>query len=336
MENLTQTVTLYEKMQMKYIRMRNRFKKWQIKGREKISFMVIPHSEKVVISLDMSFSMLLFLSFLASLLFVLSLGFLVYYSFIFDRNEEIFLTSNQDQTTFIYYNLLSEDLEESVRDLESQTEKLNMLAWDEVSWKRLITQDYFPEITLLRPDYNEMETNLNLYPQTVLAYSEMSVRLKKLEPVFHNGIDYLDMRESIFLNIPRGRPLGAGVGNVTSSWGNRMDPFGILPVGEFHSGIDFAAAEGTPIYATASGYIPKTEFSTGGLGRSVRINHDNGFFTLYGHCSQILVKEGDVVKRGDKIALVGQTGKATGAHVHYEVRIGLDSPMDPEEFINLD
>ncbi|MCE9499074.1 MAG: M23 family metallopeptidase [Leptospira sp.] len=71
-------------------------------------------------------------------------------------------------------------------------------------------------------------------------------------------------------------------------------------------------------------------------GKSVRIDHENGFYTLYGHCSLILVTKGMKVKRGDKIALVGATGKATGPHLHYEVHIGMDPPVDPKEFINID
>jgi murein DD-endopeptidase MepM/ murein hydrolase activator NlpD len=336
LENLTHSETLYEKMIIASLRFRKRWHFWQGKGREKISFLVVPHSEQVVLKLDMSFSMLIFLSAISIILISLSFWFLVYYSFIWKGDPAVLLDSNADRTKFLYYSLLAEDMEESIENLEKQTEELNLLAWDEVSWKKLITQDYFPEPAIPSPDYNDMETNMNLFPKTVQNYSENSVRLKKMEPVFHNAIDYLDRRETIFQNMPRGRPLAPGVGNVTSTWGYRMDPFGILPTGEFHSGIDFAAGEGTPIYATAPGIVPKLEFSTGGLGKAIRINHENGFYTIYGHSSQVLVQEGMQVKRGDKIGLVGQTGKATGSHVHYEVHIGLDPSMDPEEFINLD
>lgn len=336
LENSTYTTTLYERTLIQWLRLKKTWTRWQKKGKEKISFLIVPHSEKVVLNLEMSFHMLFFLSFLAGLLLALSLSFLVYFSFFWERDEEVFIGSNKDQATFLYYHFLSQDLEKGIQNLEKTTEEMNLLAWDEVSWNRLITQDYFPEITNTAMDYGEMETNMNLYPQTVQSFAQALVRLKRMEPVFHNAIDYLYMRESIFHNIPRGRPLAAGVGTVTSLWGYRPDPFGILPTGESHSGIDFAAAEGTPIYATAPGIIPKTESSTGGLGKAVRIYHENGFISVYGHCSQILVSEGDTVKRGDKIALVGRTGKATGSHVHYEVRIGQDPSMDPEEFINLD
>lgn len=221
-----------------------------------------------------------------------------------------------------------------MEELESMTESLNLLAWEEIPEKEMITQDYLLKEEF-RKDASELDSNLLLFQQVVTTYTQFGVRLGNLVPNFQNAIDYLSMRESIFYSMPRGRPLKPGVGVVTSTFGYRSDPFGILPVGEYHSGIDFAAGEGTPIYATGPGIIA-VDTAVGGLGKSVRINHENGFFTLYGHCSLILVNPGDRVKRGDKIALVGQTGKATGAHVHYEVRIGLDAPLDPEEYINLD
>lgn len=269
-------------------------------------------------------------------MFLLSFGYLVYFSFFKKQESEIFIQANKDKTTFLFYNLLMNDMGSSVEDLEEETENLNILAWEEVPWKKIISQDYRKEDEVT-PDVSvDMETNMDLYSDTVGEYAHWKKRLRLLTPVFQNGLDYLDTRESIFQAIPRGRPLKPGVGVVTSTYGIRIDPFGILNTGEFHTGIDFAAAEGTPIYASAPGIVVETEWSNYGLGRSVRINHENGFYTLYGHCSQILVRPGQMVRRGERIALVGATGKATGAHVHYEVRIGLDSPLDPEEFINLD
>jgi len=336
LENSVHNTTLYEKFLVFLLQSRRKFLKFREKSREKVSFVLIPHSEKHVLSLNLSFAMLLFFAFLSGVFFFLSFIFLIYFSFIWQGNPDIIQDSTREETTFLYYRLLSFEMEKGIRDLEKTTEEFNLLAWGEVSWNRLITQDYYPEPRLETSDYREMNTNMNLYPNTVQKYSEFVLSLRKMQPVFENAMDYLSLRESIFYNIPRGRPLGPGVGHVTSLWGQRMDPFGILPIGEFHSGIDFAAAHGTPIYATAPGRVAKSESTTGGLGRYVRIFHENGFISVYGHCSEILVKEGDFVKRGDKIALVGRTGKATGSHVHYEVRIGIDPSINPEEYINLE
>ncbi|GBF41034.1 metalloendopeptidase [Leptospira ellinghausenii] len=330
----TYVTTAYERLQIAHLRWRKRLQKWISRSREKVSFVLIPNDEKPLAQIEISVGMLGFLFGLSVSLVLLSFGLLLYFSFFFERNLSLEKKTETQLVSFLFYDLLSRDLRESVEELESMTESLNLLAWEEIPEKEMITQDYLLKEEF-RKDASELDSNLLLFQQVVTTYTQFGVRLGNLVPNFQNAIDYLSMRESIFYSMPRGRPLKPGVGVVTSTFGYRSDPFGILPVGEYHSGIDFAAGEGTPIYATGPGIIA-VDTAVGGLGKSVRINHENGFFTLYGHCSLILVNPGDRVKRGDKIALVGQTGKATGAHVHYEVRIGLDAPLDPEEYINLD
>ncbi len=103
----------------------------------------------------------------------------------------------------------------------------------------------------------------------------------------------------------------------TSNFGKRKDPF--TGEDEFHYGIDIAASHGSPVFATADGYVHKIkEEKTGG--RVIILNHGGGVTTVYCHLSKFNVKEGQKVKRKDVIGFVGQTGKAIGPHVHYEVR----------------
>jgi murein DD-endopeptidase MepM/ murein hydrolase activator NlpD len=94
-----------------------------------------------------------------------------------------------------------------------------------------------------------------------------------------------------------------------------------------HTGIDYGAALGTPIFATASGTVEYAGWR-GGYGKLVIVRHPNGYATYYGHCSRLLVKKGAYVKQGETIAEVGQTGEATGPHVHYEIRIN-GTPVNP-------
>lgn len=94
-----------------------------------------------------------------------------------------------------------------------------------------------------------------------------------------------------------------------------------------HTGIDYSAAYGTPIFATASGTVEYAGWR-GGYGKLVVVRHPNGYATYYGHCSRLLVKKGAYVKQGEIIAEVGQTGDATGPHVHYEIRIN-GRPVNP-------
>lgn len=107
-----------------------------------------------------------------------------------------------------------------------------------------------------------------------------------------------------------------GLTRLTSGFGMRVHP--IYKVGQFHPGIDFAAPQGTPIYATADGTVEKSEFE-GGYGNHITINHGYGYKTLYGHMYEMRVRKGQKVKRGELIGSVGSTGFSTAPHVHYEV-----------------
>jgi len=107
-------------------------------------------------------------------------------------------------------------------------------------------------------------------------------------------------------------------GRITSSYGYRINPFSRHR--EFHKGIDIANALGTPIKAPADGVIVQIGWKRRGLGHYLLISHGK-ISTKFGHCQKILVKKGECVKRGQIIALMGNSGRSTGSHLHYEVRI---------------
>jgi murein DD-endopeptidase MepM/ murein hydrolase activator NlpD len=118
--------------------------------------------------------------------------------------------------------------------------------------------------------------------------------------------------------------------DMTSQFGNRMDPFlGRLAL---HAGIDFRVAIGTRVFATAPGTVVVAG-RNGGYGNMVEIDHGNGVSTRYGHLSTILVNVGDTIAAGDPIAKSGSTGRSTGPHLHYEVRLHGDA-VDPMRFLN--
>jgi murein DD-endopeptidase MepM/ murein hydrolase activator NlpD len=117
---------------------------------------------------------------------------------------------------------------------------------------------------------------------------------------------------------------------VSSNYGERTDP--ILGTHRFHTGIDVAAQEGSPILAAASGTVRRAGLR-GGYGQAVEIDNGNGISTLYGHASALAVKEGQRVSAGQPIAFVGHTGRATGSHLHFEVR-DHDKPTDPKSTLN--
>src|SRR5690606_27835018 len=103
---------------------------------------------------------------------------------------------------------------------------------------------------------------------------------------------------------------------ITSSFGRRADPFG--RGGQFHKGIDFNAKVGDPVMAVADGVVSFAA-SRSGYGKTIEIDHGNGYVTRYAHNSRLVVKPGDLVRAGQEVAKAGSTGRSTGAHVHFEV-----------------
>lgn len=104
--------------------------------------------------------------------------------------------------------------------------------------------------------------------------------------------------------------------------------------GRLHSGVDLAADEGTPVYAADHGKVIVAEDSGNGYGKYIILDHRNGYKTLYGHNSELLVSVGDVVAKGDRIALSGNTGNSTGPHLHFEIHVN-DEKVDPQQYITL-
>ncbi|GBO55290.1 peptidase M23B [Pseudanabaena sp. lw0831] len=119
------------------------------------------------------------------------------------------------------------------------------------------------------------------------------------------------------------------IGPVTSNFGWRTHP--ILGTERFHSGIDFGADYGSLIYASEQGRVIYADWY-GGYGNAVIIDHGNGMTTLYGHCSELYVRDGDVVVKGQPISAVGSTGFSTGPHLHFELRAN-GEPIDPAAYL---
>ena len=115
----------------------------------------------------------------------------------------------------------------------------------------------------------------------------------------------------------------SNVANISSTFGQRN--------GRFHTGADMPATKGTPIVAVMDGRVISTRYD-GGFGNTVCIEHRDGFLTRYAHNSQIFVKTGDCVKKGQVIALIGSTGNSTGNHLHFEIRYN-DVPLNPLDFL---
>jgi peptidase, M23B family len=139
--------------------------------------------------------------------------------------------------------------------------------------------------------------------------------------------------ENRLQNLPAIQPvMNKDLRRLASGYGYRVDP--IYHVKRFHAGMDFAAPSGTDIYATGNGKVSFAGWQQG-YGMCVIINHGSNYETLYAHQSKILVHQGQSVKRGEVIGLVGNTGKSTAPHLHYEVRLK-GQPQDPRNYYLLD
>ncbi len=136
----------------------------------------------------------------------------------------------------------------------------------------------------------------------------------------------LSERQNLLAATPSIKPVR---GWFTSKFGYRISPFTSKPV--MHNGLDVAASPGSPIYAPADGIVSFAGYDPG-YGKLVSIDHGYGVVTRFGHTSQVYVELGQKVKRRDVIAAVGSTGRSTGPHLHYEVRVN-DVPVDPSNYI---
>lgn len=163
---------------------------------------------------------------------------------------------------------------------------------------------------------------------------ELQLQVSELMLELEQRSDRLSLLESMLVQqsmqkntMPNGKPVAAAY--RSSSYGWRVDPFSGRMA--FHEGLDFTAQQGAPIYAAAGGIITTAEH-TPDYGKIVKIDHGSGIETRYAHASQIMVKVGDRVRKGQVVGQVGSTGRSTGAHLHFEVRLN-GVPLDPRKYL---
>jgi murein DD-endopeptidase MepM/ murein hydrolase activator NlpD len=163
---------------------------------------------------------------------------------------------------------------------------------------------------------------------------ELQATLADLDQLTNQRVDLLTVVESrLFdqrmkkLMVPTQQPVT--VGHLGSLFGWRIDPF--TGRSALHTGLDFQADPGTPILAAAGGVVVTQEFHPA-YGNMVEIDHGSDLITRYAHASRVYVKTGDIIKRGQKIADVGTTGRSTGPHLHFEVLVQ-GVPQDPQKFL---
>lgn len=168
---------------------------------------------------------------------------------------------------------------------------------------------------------------------------QLSKRMNMLEKRIYSQLQSFDLlqealesQQDRLAHIPSVIPINIEDYTMSSGYGYRVDP--IYGSSKFHEGLDFAASKGTNVFATGEGKV-KVAGREAGYGNVIDIDHGYNYLTRYAHLSEILVKPGEEVKRGQLIGKVGSTGKSTGPHLHYEVRYK-DVPQNPVNFYFMD
>jgi murein DD-endopeptidase MepM/ murein hydrolase activator NlpD len=172
---------------------------------------------------------------------------------------------------------------------------------------------------------------INARPMTELDLQAAILELTKAVDARDDSMSSIEakvLQQSVLKDmLPNSSPIGAAYNS--SSYGWRIDPFNGNKA--FHEGLDFTANTGTPIRAAADGIVSVAEL-THAYGNMVKIDHGAGLETRYAHASKLLVKVGERVVKGQVVALVGSTGRSTGPHLHYEIRLN-GNALDPRQYL---
>jgi murein DD-endopeptidase MepM/ murein hydrolase activator NlpD len=302
------------------------YKRFIQKGREKLTVMLIPHSEKKIFNFQIS---LFTISFLILLLAGVIATFFISTSRYTVAKKEMEILQDAQEGNVVTMQTLKEEIStlnnsvneyrENIKDIikllgASQSENIFGLGGPETEIKNI------SEIMGLKSK-DDYQTEL----ETIKRINTDIMASKK---VLQNFTKFLAAREEIIQKIPNNWPIIGG-GFITSPFGMRRSPF----TGKWamHQGVDISWWPGAPIRSSADGTVVFSGMK-GGYGRTVQIQHEYGFQTLYAHLSRISVFEGKNVQKGEIIGFLGRTGRATGFHLHYEVRIGTKA-VDPMVFM---
>jgi len=225
-------------------------------------------------------------------------------------------------------------LQARIMRLDSQSERLAKLAGE----KKEIIKNQSSAKQSPNPDTNQVPQANRGGPLVLNApFSEFDLQknIAELTEKVEFETEYLSdleaklLRQSVLKDtLPNSSPINVAFNS--SSYGWRIDPFNGNKA--FHEGLDFSADSGVSIFAAAGGIVTSAE-QTPDYGKIVKIEHGSGLETRYAHASKLLVKVGDRVEKGQVVAEVGNTGRSTGPHLHYEIRLN-GNALDPRKYLN--
>lgn len=269
------------------------------------------------------------------LFYGLSLGVVFFFVFIWlvRSPEEVRLIQERNRL-HAQYKLLErnmDELDKILQDLQQRDDNLYRVIFQadpipySVRKSTAPNTQYYQQLLTM--------TNSEIAVETTHKYNELRKQLYIQSKSYDELIQLASKQEEMLRHIPAIMPiLNKDLTRTASGFGWRIDP--IYRKRRFHAGMDFSAPIGTDIYATGDGSVSVAGWRQG-YGNTVEINHGFGYQTLYGHMYKISVRPGQKVKRGDIIGLVGNTGKSTGPHLHYEVHYR-GQVQNPQNYYFLD
>ena len=255
-----------------------------------------------------------------SLTLAMAAGILLISSFYFESPKELLLKNEVKEMEFYYDNLLLE-----VNKLQSQLE--NMEHRDDNIYRVVLGAEPIDKSIRVAgiggiDRYEDVREKNIIHEDIIVKLNENVDNLRRKIYIESKSqdevVELAENKEKLFAAIPAIQPIAnKQLIALASGFGLRIHP--IYKVRKMHTGIDFAAAIGTPIYATADGVIDKEDVSFSGYGKVIEIDHGFGYRSRYAHMHGFAVRQGQKVKRGDLIRYVGNTGLSTAPHLHYEV-----------------
>lgn len=255
--------------------------------------------------------------FIASSLFTAGIFVLILYRYFPSSNEKMLMQQNADLLQA--YSILNQQLDATEQEL-SELEKR-----DNEVYRAIFEASPVPDSARLKAMERRKEIQLvqrmsesELVNNITEQINQLKLRVAYQKKSYDEINNMIRNKEKLLAAIPAIQPVSnKSLRRIASGFGTRIDP--VYKVRKMHAGLDFTAPQGTPIYATADGKVKTAGFNAGGYGNHVVINHGYGYETLYGHMYKIKAKPGQKIKRGEVIGYVGNTGKSTGPHCHYEV-----------------
>ncbi|URW79465.1 M23 family metallopeptidase [Xiashengella succiniciproducens] len=250
----------------------------------------------------------------------MGLVFFFLYSNIFESPREIKL-ERENVKLLSQYEIMASKLDQALDvldDIQQRDENVYRVIFEADSIPNAIRRAGFGGVNRYR--YLEDLDNAELVISTAKKLDGVMKQLYVQSRSFDEIIDLAQRKEEMIRCIPAIQPISnKDLKRTASGWGMRLDP--IYKTNKFHEGLDFSAPIGTEIYVTGDGVVKTVHKSAIGYGNYVEVDHGFGYTTLYAHMSEFKVRVGQKVKRGEVIGFVGNTGKSTGPHLHYEVRI---------------